>query len=480
MKRSARVNWLTAAIGLVVWFCVVAGLLQPSVPAFGDQADRDLWPLRVSDDSRGFTHADGSPFFPVIDTVWMLSYLAPEDVDFYLKHRPAKGFNSVYVSLAGVERLPAGLNSPNYFGHRPFAQNAAGPDTTRPNPAFFEDFKPALRKLREHKLNVFLTVCWASQWQQSFTRESYTRYVEFVLDQYPADAFPHIVWCLGGDKGMFMQKDLDKPMQIEAGRHLRRLMDARGDRRLIGDHPGRGSSVINYSAEEAAGWLDFYTVQSGHRGPTQDVADWVRQAYERRPAKPVFNGEPLYESHNPGVENADVRWAHWVSVFSGACGTAYGCHGFWGIGVEVPARRSRPGHSAAWWKEHLDDQPVANQMAHFAALNNAYPFHLARPDYVAPRPLIARRGKGAQYVAALISADRRWALVYIPHARTEGAEIQMDLFAGPIRSRWFDPTSGQLTEPGPQLPNTGSRAFEIPGKNNSGQRDWVLVLGEVE
>ena len=480
MKHWVRVrtSWPWPAIGLLVWLGITTGLLQRSPSALGDQADRDLWPLRVSDDGHSFTHADGSPFFPVIDTVWMLSYLAPEDVDFYVTHRPAKGFNAVYVSLAGVERLPAGLNSPNYLGHRPVAQNAAGPDTTRPNPAFFEDFKPALNKLREHKLSVFLIVGWASQWQQSFTQESYTRYVDCVLDQYPADEFPHIVWCLGGDKGMFMQKDLDKPMQIEAGRHLRRLMDARGDQRLIGEHPGRGSSVINYTVDEAAGWLDFYTVQSGHRRPTQDVADWVRQAYERRPAKPVFNGEPLYESHNPGVGNADVRYAHWVSVFSGACGVGYGCHGFWGIGADVPQKRSRPGHSSTWWKKHLDDQPVANQMTHFAALKNAYPFRLATPDYTAPRPLIARRGKGAEYVAALVAADRRWALVYIPHARTEGAEIWMDLFPGPVRSRWFDPTSGHFTKPGPRLPNSGTQVFQVPGKNQSGQGDWVLVLGE--
>ena len=54
------------------------------------------------------------------------------------------------------------------------------------------------------------------------------------------------------------------------------------------------------------------------------------------------------------------------------------------------------------------------------------------------------------------------------------------LFPGPVRSRWFDPTSGQFTEPGPQLPNTGTRVFQIPGKNQSGQRDWVLVLGEIK
>ena len=81
-------------------------------------------------------------------------------------------------------------------------------------------------------------------------------------------------------------------------------------------------------------------------------------------------------------------------------------------------------------------------------------------------------------MAALVAADHRWALVYVPHARTEGAEIRMDLFASPVRSRWFDPTSGQFTKLGPRLPNSGARVFLSPGKNQSGQGDWVLVLGE--
>jgi hypothetical protein len=436
------------------------------------------WPLQVSEDGRFFVQRDGTAFFPIIDTVWMLSYLNQADVDQYLARRPANGFNAVYVSLLGVEKLPDGLNSPNYAGHRPFAGDTGAPDTSHPQAAFFEDFKATLRKLRDHDLTVFLVVGWSAAWQPEFTRPGYRRYVEFVLDRYPVEEFPNIVWCLGGDRGMFMQKNLDKPMQIEAGRHLRRLMEARGDRRLIGDHPGRGSTAINYTPEEAAGWLDFYTVQSGHRGPTQDVVDWVRQVYERRPVKPVFNGEPLYEAHNPGLENAEVRWAHWVSVFSGACAVSYGCQGFWGIGVEVAGRPRRRGHGRDWWKEHLDDQPVANQMQHFAALNRAYPFHLAIPDYAAPRPLVQDRGQGPGYRAALLAADRRWALIYLPSGRQAGRiVVSMDLFRDPLCARWLDPTSGAFTPPGVPLPNTGTREFEPPARNQAQQWDWVLVLG---
>lgn len=94
------------------------------------------WPLQVSADGRFLTGADGAPCFPIIDTVWQLSYLGQSDVDLYLARRPAQGFNAVLVSLLGVERLPAGLNSPNEPGHRPFAGEVNQPDTTRPNPAF--------------------------------------------------------------------------------------------------------------------------------------------------------------------------------------------------------------------------------------------------------------------------------------------------------------------------------------------------------
>ena len=145
------------------------------------------WPLQVSEDGRFFVQRDGTAFFPIIDTVWMLSYLNQADVDQYLARRPANGFNAVYVSLLGVEKLPDGLNSPNYAGHRPFAGDPGAPDTSRPQAAFFEDFKATLRKLRDHDLTVFLVVGWSAAWQPEFTRPAYRRYVEFVLDRYPVE-----------------------------------------------------------------------------------------------------------------------------------------------------------------------------------------------------------------------------------------------------------------------------------------------------
>ncbi|MBM3878121.1 MAG: hypothetical protein FJ387_00105 [Verrucomicrobia bacterium] len=151
--------------------------------------------------------------------------------------------------------------------------------------------------------------------------------------------------------------------------------------------------------------------------------------------------------------------------------------GSWAIGSQVADRPRRPGHGPDWWKAHFDDQPVANQVKHFATLNRVYPFHQAQRDWAAGREVLTERGQGADYRAALFAKDRAWALVYVPHGKQPGSvTIRLDPFASPMRARWFDPTSGVFSKFTDPLPPTGTRAFTAPGTDHSGQRDFVLVL----
>jgi hypothetical protein len=45
-----------------------------------------------------------------------------------------------------------------------------------------------------------------------------------------------------------------------------------------------------------------------------------------------------------------------------------------------------------------------------------------------------------------------------------------------VTARWLDPTNATYTTIGSAFPNSGSRAFSVPGINSTGQTDWVLVL----
>jgi len=60
-----------------------------------------LQPIKVSENGRFFVKADGTPFFWLGDTAWSIfNHPKPEDVDFYLNDRAAKGFTVIQGVLA--------------------------------------------------------------------------------------------------------------------------------------------------------------------------------------------------------------------------------------------------------------------------------------------------------------------------------------------------------------------------------------------
>jgi hypothetical protein len=85
-------------------------------------------------------------------------------------------------------------------------------------------------------------------------------------------------------------------------------------------------------------------------------------------------------------------------------------------------------------------------------------------------------GGGERAVAAR-SADRSFALIYLPTSRA--ITVDLGQFAGPcIAARWYDPANGRfLTAAGAPFPASGTRRFGGDlGLNSSGFEDWVLLL----
>lgn len=53
----------------------------------------------------------------------------------------------------------------------------------------------------------------------------------------------------------------------------------------------------------------------------------------------------------------------------------------------------------------------------------------------------------------------------------------MTVLKGKITASWFDPTKGTYTPiTTPPLNNKGPHQFTPPGKNGSGESDWVLKI----
>jgi Protein of unknown function (DUF4038)/Putative collagen-binding domain of a collagenase len=252
-----------------------------------------------------------------------------------------------------------------------------------------------------------------------------------------------------------------------------------GGTHLVTLHPtgGRGSA----EAFHGEGWLDFNMRQNGHAAEFTGRYDQTRADYDRAPAKPVLDGEPLYEDHPVSFDAAklghsiaaDVRRALYWDLFSGACGHTYGHHSVWQMWA--PPREPVNDPLLPWF-EALD-QPGAGQMQHARWLLESRPFQTRVPDdtlIVEGRVPTAVPGAGRYRFVATRDSERRYAMVYVPAGRP--FEVRLSTIAGPlVRAWWFDPRHGKATPIG-DFPSEGTRTFVPPEPGEA--LDWVLVLDD--
>jgi hypothetical protein len=434
--------------------------------------------LKVSENHRFLVYEDGRPFFYLGDTAWeLLHRLNREEAVRYLQDRAGKGFTVIQaVALAELD----GLDVPNAYGHRPLVGN----DPTRPDvkegPAndYWDHVDFVVDAANALGLYVGFLPTWGDKWNRKwgngpeiFTPGNAAVYGEWLGRRYRDKG---VIWILGGDR----------PVETEAHREILRAM-ARGLRRgdggthLVTLHPtgGHGSAEAFHGEE----WLDFNMRQNGHAAEFTGHYDQTRADYDRTPAKPVLDGEPLYEDHPVSFDAAklghsiaaDVRRPLYWDLFSGACGHTYGHHSVWQMWA--PSREPVNDPLLPWF-EALD-QPGAGEMRHARRLLESRPFLSRVPDdtvIVGDRVPTSVPGAGRYRYVATRDAERRYAMVYAPVGRP--FPVRMSAIAGSgVSAWWFDPRTGKATPVG-DFANEGTRTFVPPGTGEA--LDWVLVLDD--
>ncbi|SFC14956.1 Putative collagen-binding domain of a collagenase [Parapedobacter composti] len=432
--------------------------------------------LGVADNGRYFVDADGSPFFWLGDTGWLIfSKLTQEEAEMYLIDRKEKGFNVIQVMLLHT------LTAANAYGDSAL-YNA---DVSMPNtgglkdtaaPGYWELVDHVVDFARRQGLYMAMVPIWGTNVKEGkVTPRQAEAYARFLGNRYKDDK--NVIWLNGGD----IRGDDSIAVWQAIGRTLREVNPGK----LTTFHPRGRTSSTDWFHEES--WLDFNMFQSGHRRYDQDTSSnekhhygednwrYVAFDYSLQPAKPTLDGEPSYEGipqglHDPGEPvwtDADVRrYAYW-SVFAGACGFTYGHNSvmqFHRLTDTVPAFGATMPWTAAI------HAPGAQQMKHLKSLMLSRPFLERVPD----QGLLVANGERYAYRAATRGSDYAFIYAY------NGGEIHVNMgrISGKrVKAAWFDPRTGH-TEAIGELDNSGTHVFRVPGPEQDGN-DWVLILDSV-
>lgn len=432
-------------------------------------------PLRVSDDGRFLVTQDGRPFFWLGDTAWSLTKLSKDEIRRYLMDRAGKGFTVIQVT--------GGFNE-DWMGFResPFLDD----DTDRPRESYWQHMDFIVEEAARQGLYVDLVVMWGQAYRSAFggDAEKARRLGLWLGTRYRDRS--NVVWVVSGEYDSINDYNpaLSPEQRSQFVAMAEGLRKGHGGRQLMSIHPGNArTSALEFHREP---WLDFNMLQSGHindaqawscvwpEGPCAESYDLVAAEYDRRPVKPVIDGEPIYDAKPDGFylgspgppvgEDVMRRKAYWA-VFAGAFGHVYGHND-----VEifyVPGEPTTNGQSGHWLSAL--QAPAAGQLRHLRTLVESRSMLARAPDQSL---IMSDPGRGLRHVQATRASDGTYAWIYLP---TGGAVVvNLERLAGSGTASWLDPRTGHRTSIG-EFVNRGTREFIAPGDAVSGN-DWVLML----
>lgn len=431
-------------------------------------------PLRATADGRLFEHADGTPFFWLADTAWLITQkLNREEVKTYFEDRRAKGFNVVQCCVVQFPHDKSFNGSPALVGNDISRLNLTpGSDPADPTQYDYWDHVDfVIATAASHGLYVAMAPVWSHMVRRTpLTADKVAVYVDQLAARYRDR--PNVVWINGGSARGHENTDVWQVI----GQTLKRRAPAQ----LVTFHTfGRTQSSTWF---QDAPWLDFNLFTSGHRRYDQDVDgkrygedNWryVLDDLAQTPRKPTLDGEPAYENTPQGLHDpsqpywtaADARRSAWWSVFAGAAGHTFGENSV--RQVYLPTDTKPASGAKGYFLERLDSEG-ARQMQHLKHFILARPFH-GRLNAQS----LAAGDEGERYERILVTRGERWIAAYTYTGRD--FTLMLDGAAGPrLAASWFNPRTGETQAAG-TAPGAGAATFHPPGEPAPGH-DWVLLL----
>ena len=374
--------------------------------------------LVVSEEGRYLKHENGTPFFWLGETGWLLpERLNRDEAEYYLEQCKRRGYNVIQVQT--LNNVP----SMNIYGQYSMIDGYNFKNINQKGVYGYWDHMDYIIRTAAKKGQYIGMVCiWGSPVNRGeMTVEQAKAYGKFLAERYKDE--PNIIWFIGGD--------------------------IRGDVK---------------TAEWEALATSIKAIDKNH---------WrfVERSMAMEPMKPVIDGEPIYEEIPHGLHDEnellwkdyDVRrYAYW-SVFAGAFGHTYGHNSIMqfikpGVGGAYGAKKP--------WYDALND-PGYNQMKYLKNLMLTFPFFERIPD----QSIIAGQN-GERYDRAIATRGNDYLMVYNYTGRP--MEVDFSKISGAKKNAWWYTTKDGKLEYIGEFDN-GVHKFQHDSGYCSGN-DHILIV----
>lgn len=425
--------------------------------------------LKISDDRRYFTYADGTPFFWLGDTHWEFCYREKWEESNHPKmdsmfkgmidKRAAQGYTVYQTNL----RSDACMGGEMYYWD----------DAGLPNVEFYQkELDRRMYYLAEKGIVNALGFAWFMSIEHQ--TEKYQNLARYIIARY--GALP-VVWTLAGETGGY--EKAKQAFYVDEWRKVAlTVQEADGYHHPLTAHYTNERPFASYYQNED--WLDFTLNQAGHGDYVISASDY-KDFLKKHGDKPFVEGEAFYEYCSTLEENgtrlctdAMVRRAAYLSIQAGGCGYTYGAQGIWDVvwekGQDNPM--SVFNRFDVTWAEAID-APGGEQMGYMRRFYEEQKFFELYPFAAGSEEEGNPFGKKLPLIT--VTKDKKRWVFYYPQAVRKSTEIE-GFENGVYAMQWFNPRTGEYENKSEFEVTSGT--WKIPVKPD--KEDWCLIINKKE
>ena len=446
-----------------------SGAPVPTVPIPSDKR----WPTSIA--GRKILDQNGNVYLMRTFSSWAMAMnLTDAEITQALEGVAGRGFNAVTVWSGGGYHVGNGWNPYVTRSHggwwtgKPWA-SALGPGWA------------AMDRVMAEALRLGLTVNFSfagangstgarPDWAAATDQDMYDVGVA-VATRYKA--YPNIVWHVMFDDSA------GEYSRINALFHGINDAEGAGTRPLRWAEPNNLSSIYsqliapNVAPEFKLSLNGFYNNWSSAPGGNSTElieASWNESGATTMPTgdvEPGYDASPLVG----GDRGQQVRERSYAVFLEGGVYINYGHEDWWTYGAQGVVNSTE----GLTWDQVPNDVHTVQEQYLFQLLDQ----YVANPTWAPENGTFLTSGAGSGDDKAAAGRSDTSAIAYFPSARSVVVDTTGIGGSGPVRLRWFDPTTGTYTDISASEAPQSNRSVQYPSGHADGTNDWVLVVDRV-